>query len=95
MLRIKQAEPLAGYRVRLIFEDGAEGVADLSHLAGRGVFKRWEDENFFRDLRVDERGDLAWGEELDLSADALYLQITGKRPEDVFPSLRRTTSAHA
>jgi hypothetical protein len=31
---------------------------------------------------------LIWGEELDLCPDSLYLQVTGKTPEDIFPALR-------
>src|SRR5688572_631673 len=33
-----------GYRVWVRFEDGLEGEADLSHLAGQGAFRRWTDD---------------------------------------------------
>ena len=38
-----QVKALANYRVWLRYDDGAEGTVDLSDLAGRGVFKAWDD----------------------------------------------------
>jgi len=35
------------------------------------------------------RGVFEWPGELDLCADALYLKLTGKQPEDIFPALRQ------
>ena len=32
--------------------------------------------------------ELVWGGQVDLCPDALYLKVTGKEPEDVFPALR-------
>lgn len=32
---------------------------------------------------------LAWGDQVDLCPDALYLKVTGKRPEDLFAVLRQ------
>jgi len=37
---------------------------------------------------------LTWPGELDFCADALWLQITRKRPEEMFPNLR-TVHAHS
>jgi hypothetical protein len=33
-------------------------------------------------------GELGWGDQIDLCPDALYLKVTGKTPEDLFPALR-------
>jgi hypothetical protein len=81
MFRIVEARALARYRVWLRFDDGTTGVADLSHLAGRGVFQRWEEPGGFEQLSVGSSGDLQWGEELDLCPDALYMEVTGKTPK--------------
>lgn len=78
--------------MKLKFEDGVEGVIDLSRLVGRGVFEAWRDEALFRAVRV-EQGDLVWGSDIDLSGDSLYLEVTGKRPEELFPALQRTIHA--
>jgi len=87
MIRPEHLEVLDGYRLRLRYSDGTEGVVDLSPLVGKGVFKVWKDLSFFATARIAEGGAIAWGSEIDLCPDALYLQITGKKPEDFFPHL--------
>jgi hypothetical protein len=61
---------------------------DLSHLAGKGVFGIWRDRRAFESVRIGSSGELVWSDQVDLCPDALYLKATGKRPEDLFPSLR-------
>jgi len=91
MRRVVTARPLEDYRIDLIFDEGTRGVADLSSLAGRGVFALWNDYESFKKVRVVETGEIAWGDEVDLCPDSLYLRVTGKKPEDVFPALNRGT----
>ena len=88
MFKLVEVRVLGGYRVWLRFTDGAEGEVDLSDLAGRGVFEAWNDRQFFENVRIDQSGALAWGGDIDLCPDALYLRLTGKTPEEVFPKLR-------
>ena len=87
MQRIVQLTVLADYRLELRFADGTHGVADVSHRAGRGVFAAWNDYDCFRQARIGDHGGLVWPGELDLCADALYLQVTDRQPEEVFPRL--------
>jgi hypothetical protein len=94
MQTITAIEVLQGYRLSLTFDDGASGIVDLSHLAGKGVFARWLDRKQFEQVRIGSVGELVWGDDLDLCPDSLYLQVTGKKPEDIFPILCRD-SAHA
>jgi hypothetical protein len=61
---------------------------DLSALAGKGVFSCWNDYDFFNKVSIGSSGELVWGNDVDLCPDSLYLQITGKRPEDIFPALK-------
>ena len=42
-------------------------------------------------VKIGETGELIWSEQVDLCPDALYLRLTGKKPEDIFPSLKHTT----
>lgn len=88
MFKIAEVRVLEGYRLWLRYTNGAKGEVDLSDIAGRGVFKAWDDRQFFENVRVDESGTLAWGDEIDLCPDALYLRLTGKAPEEVFPKLK-------
>jgi hypothetical protein len=84
-------EPLSGYKLRLRYADGVAGEVDLSHLVGKGVFRLWSDPEAFRHVSVGSGGEVCWSDDVDLCADALYLEMTGKRPEDVFPTLRKVT----
>jgi len=91
--KITAVKPLDGFRLWLQFSDGIEGIADLSDLAGRGVFSVWNTPGQFANAKVTEYGAIAWDGEIDLCPDTLYLRITGKTPEDLFPSLRETTGS--
>jgi hypothetical protein len=96
MKRIISVEVLEDYHVQLRFEDEVRGVVDLSAHVGKGVFAPWTDYGFFRKARLGEGGrTLTWPGELDLCADALWLQVTGKKPEDIFPKLGQERSAYA
>ena len=88
MAKPVEVKPLANYRIWLRYDDGVEGEVDLSDLAGRGVFEAWNDPAFFRSVRLASHGAVEWGSELDLCPDALYMRLTGKSPEELFPTLR-------
>jgi hypothetical protein len=79
---------LEDYRVWLRFDDGAEGEVDLKDMVGKGVFAAWQDAAFFQQARLDARGGITWPGDLDLCSDALYLEVTGLKPEDLFPALK-------
>ena len=89
-MKIIEAKAVDRFRVFLRFADGASGTVDLSHLAGRGVFRAWLQEGVFEQLSVSPVGALQWLGDLDLCPDALYLQLTGKPADEVFPPLRHT-----
>ena len=80
-----EIKPLDGYKIWLRYEDGVEGEVDLSDVAGKGVFAAWNDRAFFESARLDEYGDIAWGDEIGLCQDALYMEITGKTVDEVLP----------
>ena len=61
---------------------------DLSEAVGKGVFALWRDRLVFEQVSIGSSGELVWGEQIDLCPDALYLKVTGKKPEDIFPALR-------
>jgi hypothetical protein len=88
MKKISKVKVLPGYRLHIEFSDGACGTVDLSESVGKGVFAAWRDPLFFEQVAIGSAGELVWGEKIDLCPDALYLKITGKEPEDLFPTLR-------
>jgi hypothetical protein len=81
------------YTLWLRYDDGVEGEVDLSHLPGQGVFAAWEDPAVFADVRIGELGEVVWGEAIDMCPDALYLALTGKKPEELFPRLKEQSVA--
>jgi hypothetical protein len=88
MRRITNVKVLPGYRLELKFDDGISGTVDLSEAVGKGVFTLWHDPLAFNQVRIGSSGELVWGDRIDLCPDALYLKVTGKNPEDIFPALR-------
>jgi hypothetical protein len=96
MKKLVACNVLENFRIWLRFDDDAEGIVYFSALVGKGVFAPWSDDGFFRQASLGEQGrTLSWPGELDFCADALWLQVTGRRPEELFPNLRKETLAHA
>jgi hypothetical protein len=70
---------LENYQLALKYEDGVEGVADLSYLAHKGIFQQWDNSmGLFSKVYIDlESNAIAWNEDLDMCPDALYLKLIG------------------
>jgi hypothetical protein len=93
-MKLTEISPKAGYRLFLRYDDGACGEVDLSAYAGRGVFAAWLMPGVFEQVILAAAGHPEWPGQIDLCPDALYMQLTGKCPEEVFPTLRKL-SVHA
>jgi len=76
--RLIEVTPLAKYRLRAGYADGTTAEVDLAHLAGRGIFKLWDDGQNFQRVSVSEAGAIRWNDEVEICGDAVYLRITGK-----------------
>jgi hypothetical protein len=76
---ITEAQYLDNYKIRLSFEDGSTGIADLSEYPNAdNVFHSFLDIAYFKDFRI-EHGTLVWGKgELDIAPETLYVLATGK-----------------
>lgn len=93
MFKPVNVTPLPDYRVRIRYADGVDGDVDLSHLAGKGVFALWNDPSAFSRVCIGRGGAISWSDEVDLCPDALYMKITGKSPEEVFPNLAKAEAS--
>ncbi len=71
-------QPLDGYRLRLRFEDGAEGAVDVAAMvAFTGVFAPLQDRAIFAAVRVDsDLGTVVWPNGADLDPAVLYAAAT-------------------
>lgn len=76
--KITSCRAAGRFRVHLVYADGVEGVVDLSHLVGKGVFKAWDAPGVFESVTIDERaGTIAWPGGIDLDPYVLRAKITG------------------
>jgi hypothetical protein len=79
LLRIKQAVPLGGYRLRLTLTDGSIVERDVEALLAGPVFQAIrQDPALFRLVRADH-GTVTWPGEVDLCPDVVIWQ--GPPPE--------------
>jgi hypothetical protein len=84
MMKVSGVQALPGYTIRVRYEDGVEGEVDLSQYVGKGVFAAWNDPKFFESVHISPHGSIAWSEDIELCADSIYLELTGKTPEEIF-----------
>ena len=79
--------PLDGYRVRVRFENGAEGEVEVAALIDfKGVFATLRDKAIFDQVRVEPNlGTIAWPGGGDLDPDMLYAHVTGQPLPDLTP----------
>ena len=89
LLAIKTAKPC---KLWLRYDDGVEGTVDLSDIAGQGVFAMWRDPGVFEKATLASHGGVCWGDDADLCPDMLYLRLTGKEAQQLFPNLARAES---
>ena len=87
MFRPVKVNALPGYRLWVEFADGVAGEIDLSHLVGKGVFALWDDDAAFKQVYIGDVGQIAWSDAIDICSDTVYMEITGKTPEELFPRL--------
>jgi hypothetical protein len=81
MIRITEVKHEGDYRLRLRFEDGVDGVIDISEqVSFDGVFKSMKDLEFFKRVRINKTwGTIEWPGKIDLDPEVLYEEIVGRR----------------
>jgi len=82
-----EVEARQPFELWIRFDDGVSGIVDLAEWSTRGVFTAWSDATFFKTAHVRPYGAIAWGEgdALELDPIAMYMDLTGKRFEDLHP----------
>ncbi len=85
---VVQVTALEGFRLRLRFEDGAEGEVDVSKLVPLdGVFAPLRERRRFLEVSIHpELGTIFWPNGADLDPEVLYAAATGRpleTPESV------------
>ena len=80
MLCITHAKYIGEHKIFVRFDDGVEGVADLSDRQWQGMTLPLANEQFFRHFHVDH-GTIVWANEVDMAPEYFYYKVTGKYPE--------------
>jgi len=76
LVRVRDVEPIEGFRVRLEFEDGTQKEIDLEPYLHGPIFEPVRsDPTVFRSVRV-EGGTIAWDNGADIDPDVLYYSLT-------------------
>lgn len=77
---IVAVKPLEGYQLQLCFEDGTEGIVDISQIVQfTGVFAPLQDRAYLSQVQVNpEIGTINWSNGADLDPDVLYSIVTGQ-----------------
>ena len=88
-MNLTEIAPKDGYRLFLRYDDGACGEVDLSSYVGRGVFAAWLKPGVFEQVALAKAGHPEWPGQIDLCPDALYMKLTGKSPDEVFPTIHK------
>ncbi len=81
-LHITEATYIADYKVQVVFNNGQQGIADLSELLQGGIFAPLQDQNFFAQVRVDEELEtLTWPNGADVAPEFVYYQAFKNDPQ--------------
>ncbi len=76
--KVTSVKAIEKYKIQVYFSDGTQGVYDVSHLAGKGIFNEWDlSNNFFKVFVNKESGAISWPEEIDLDTLNIYCKIKG------------------
>jgi len=76
LVRVRDVEPLEGFRVRLEFEDDTQKEIDLEPYLHGPIFEPIRNNPaLFRSVRV-EGGTIAWDNGADIDPDVLYYGLT-------------------
>ena len=76
LVRIRAVEPLAGFKVRLSFEDGIQKEVDLEPYLRGPIFEPIRNDlAMFRAVTI-EGGTIAWDNGADIDPDVLYYNLT-------------------
>jgi hypothetical protein len=72
-LHVCEARYIDAYRIRLRFNDGAEGVVELSDCLDGEIFEPLKDLNNFKSFRLDANIEtIVWDNGADMAPEFLY-----------------------
>ena len=76
-VHLVDVQPSGGFRLWCKFNDGMEGVVDLSDIAADRYCRKWETEPGFFESVVIDGGALRWDEYIDVCYDSVRARLLG------------------
>ncbi len=87
MVRIESVQPLAGYRLKVRFNDGLEGIYSVEPERRGGVFLKLLEAKTFNAVIINsDFGCVEWPGGIDLCPDTMHQAMTGSAAEVELPS---------
>ncbi len=81
-MKIEEVAYIKDYTIHIKFEDGISGSIQLNDLVQNGIFQELKDKSKF--AKVFTNGySVAWSNELEIDANKIYLELTGKNFGDI------------
>ena len=84
-MKISYVKYAGNHSIHIGFEDGVNGSVNLSDLVESGIFSVLKDVALFSKVYTTGYS-VAWSEELEIDAAALYAELTGKNPATFYSS---------
>jgi len=78
-MKATTVKALEGFSIRVTFDDGVDGVIDLSELVEKGIFRCLLDKSEFDKVFISGNA-IAWSGELEIDADNIYAEILNQDP---------------
>ena len=93
-----RVETREGFSIWIEFEDGVQGVADVSNFARQPAFAGWRDRACFERVHLDSNDYLVWdcdqsNHETRIDPDELYSRLTGLSFEEMYPKWAAAAAA--
>ena len=73
--RVKNVVARGDYKLQITFTNGEVGIFDCTDLVDFGVFREFQEVEYFKRARV-EHGTVVWPHEQDICPDTLYERST-------------------
>ena len=90
-MKIKSVTYAGDYSIQIEFEDGINGIVNLSDFIGTGIFSALKDPVQF--AKVYNTGySVAWSDDLEIDAANIYSELTGKDPATYFTQITYATN---
>ncbi|MEO6673090.1 MAG: DUF2442 domain-containing protein [Ginsengibacter sp.] len=80
--QLKQVKALEGYKIFVEFNDGINGIIDLSKWKSNPAFVNWKIEENFKNFKITSDKKIDWGNNIEMDPDSFYLQLINKTFEE-------------